>query len=256
MEDNQTPGPRPEEPRPSGGPGQPQPAGYDLEGRPLYYAPPPASSQGYNQPQVVHLARPIDPGKTDVPAEMQRRCEESRRQFPQLNLSDGEFVINAIKRHPFGVIQIWLMSFALIAAFMALFFGYVTSQPAGESSGAAIPLAIAILGILFILILAGAVVASYVYNNNSFYLTNESVVQELQEGLFSKREQTVSLGAVEDASYRQVGIISSFLNFGNIRLSTIGDETTYRFNYVTDPKKQIAILNDAVESFKNGRRVH
>jgi hypothetical protein len=44
-------------------------------------------------------------------------------------------------------------------------------------------------------------------------------------------------------------------DYGSIRLSTEGDETTYRFNYVTAPKKQIAILNNAVEAFKNGRPV-
>jgi hypothetical protein len=38
-------------------------------------------------------------------------------------------------------------------------------------------------------------------------------------------------------------------------LSTEGDETTYRFNYVTNPKYYIAILNNAVEAFKNGRPV-
>lgn len=40
-----------------------------------------------------------------------------------------------------------------------------------------------------------------------------------------------------------------------IRLSTEGEETTYRFNYVANPKRQTAILNNAVEAFKNGRPV-
>ena len=40
-----------------------------------------------------------------------------------------------------------------------------------------------------------------------------------------------------------------------MRLSTEGEETTYRFNFVEDPKRQIAIVNNAVESFKNGRPV-
>jgi hypothetical protein len=238
----------------------PQPAAYDLEGRPLYYAPPAANSssqqQAMGQPQVVHMSRPIDPGKTEVPAEMQRLTDESRKRFPQLNLSDGEYVINAVKRHPFGLVQIWATAFGLIGAFLALLVGYISSLPAGGTDGAVLPIAVTILGILFVLVLAGAVIASFIYNNNRFYLTNESVVQELQEGIFSKREQTVSLGSVEDASYRQDGLIPSLFNYGKIRLSTVGDETTYRFNYVSDPKKQIAILNDAVESFKNGRRVH
>ena len=40
-----------------------------------------------------------------------------------------------------------------------------------------------------------------------------------------------------------------------MRLSTEGQETTYRFNYVERPKEQVAIVNNAVESFKNGRPV-
>jgi hypothetical protein len=40
-----------------------------------------------------------------------------------------------------------------------------------------------------------------------------------------------------------------------MRLSTEGEETTYRFAFVEDPKAQIATVNDAVEAFNNGRPV-
>jgi hypothetical protein len=60
---------------------------------------------------------------------------------------------------------------------------------------------------------------------------------------------------IEDASYVQQGVIQAMFNYGAIRLSTEGDETTYRFSYVTNPKQQIATLNNAVEAFKNGRPV-
>ena len=73
--------------------------------------------------------------------------------------------------------------------------------------------------------------------------------------LFTRKEQTVSLANIEDASYDQKGIIQMLFNYGSIRLSTEGDETTYRFSYVANPKEQIAILNNAVEAFKNGRPV-
>ncbi|HEX8763495.1 MAG TPA: PH domain-containing protein, partial [Candidatus Saccharimonadales bacterium] len=103
--------------------------------------------------------------------------------------------------------------------------------------------------------LLGGFLATYIYNNNRFYLTNESVIQEIQTSLFSKHEQTVSLSNVEDASYRQNGLLQIMLNYGSIRLSTEGDETTYRFSFVANPKQHIAILNNAVEAFKNGRPV-
>ena len=101
----------------------------------------------------------------------------------------------------------------------------------------------------------GGYVAVWVYTQNRFFLTNESVIQEIQISLFSKREQTVSLANIEDASYSQQGPLQTIFNYGSIRLSTEGDETTYRFHYVANPKHEIAILNNAVEAFKNGRPV-
>jgi uncharacterized membrane protein YdbT with pleckstrin-like domain len=88
-----------------------------------------------------------------------------------------------------------------------------------------------------------------------FYLTNESVIQNIQIGLFNKRLQTVSLGNVEDASFTQNGILSHIFGYGSIRLSTEGEETTYRFDWASHPERQIAILNNAVEAFKHGRPV-
>jgi hypothetical protein len=112
-----------------------------------------------------------------------------------------------------------------------------------------------ILVLFFLLFIIGGWVATYVYNSNKFYLTNESVIQEIQTSLFSKHEQTASLGSIEDASYTQSGIIPMAFDYGIIRLSTPGDETTYTFTYVAHPKKHIATLNNAVEDFKNGRPV-
>jgi uncharacterized membrane protein YdbT with pleckstrin-like domain len=109
--------------------------------------------------------------------------------------------------------------------------------------------------LLIILFLIGGYIAVWVYMNNRFFLTNESVIQELQFSLFMRKEQTVSLANIEDASFDQHGIIQTLLNYGSIRLSTEGDETTYRFTYVSNPKKQIEILNNAVEAFKNGRPI-
>jgi hypothetical protein len=63
------------------------------------------------------------------------------------------------------------------------------------------------------------------------------------------------LSDIEDTSYAKNGIFQQIFDYGSIRLSTIGDETTYRFSYVANPEKYLAKLNNAVEAFKNGRTV-
>lgn len=230
-----------------------QPVAYDSQGRPLYSHPLTGmpSTQPAN-PTYVHVSRPLNPEQPEIPEDIMRLHEESVRKYPRLNLSQGEFVISAVKRHPIGLIEIWGVALLLIGAIAALMASFLSDSDVGSDT---LLLTATGLGFASFFIFIGALVATYVYNNNRFFLTNESVIQEIQDSLFSKHEQTVSLSNIEDASYRQNGILPHLLNYGLIRLSTEGDETTYRFNYVRNPKRHIAVLNNAVEAFKNGRPV-
>jgi hypothetical protein len=253
-----------------------QPVAYDAQGRPLYAHPPaqplpmqrqsaPGHIQQQGQPygpqtgagpsvthQYVHVTRPLEPHDIEIPPHIKERHERSRTQYPQLNLSEGEYIISAVRRHPIGLFQIWGFALLLIATLVGVLAGGILGGGANEE--VAILGAVGI-GLIAVLIFIGAGIAMYVYNNNRFFLTNESVIQEIQNSLFNKHEQTVSLANIEDASYRQDGIVAHMLNYGTIRLSTEGDETTYRFSYVANPKRHIAVLNNAVEAFKNGRAV-
>lgn len=230
------------------------PVGYDHQGRPLYAHP-------HGQPQMVYLARPPEPVKPPISDAVKARHAESLRKYPRLNLSEGEYVISAVRRHPIGLLRIWGIAFVLIMALVGLF-SVLFVQDAGSSvepafggESAFATIGLGVIAVMVILVALGALVATYVYNNNKFFLTNESVIQEIQTGPFSKHEQTVSLANIEDASYEQHGILPHILNYGRIRLSTEGDETTYRFSYVAGPKRHVAVLNNAVEAFKNGRPV-
>ena len=223
---------------------QQKPVAYDQNGNPLYAA-----------PQFVHLSRAIEPIEHPISDEVKKLHEESQKRYPNLNLSRGEFVLASVRRHPIGLFKIWAIGLLFILAFMVVYYltfaGPSASSELQELSG----IAAMTLAIMLILITVGVLVAAYVYVSNRFYLTNESVIQEIQTSIFSKHEQTVSLANIEDASFKQGGILSLIFNYGTIRLSTEGDETTYRFSYVTNPKRHIATLNNAVEAFKNGRPI-
>lgn len=234
-----------------------RPVAYDAEGRPLYAAPPeqimPAPDPA--QHQVVHVSRATEPVPVHVSDETRAKHEESVRAYPSLNLSEHEYIINAVRRHPIGMIGPLLATGLSVTLMFVLIMNYpyfsdVLGLPIGSFG------LILMIGVLLsMLFLIGGYLAIWVYLNNRFFLTNESVIQELQTSVFSKREQTVSLMNIEDASYSQKGILQTMMDYGSIRLSTEGDETTYRFDYVANPKRHIAILNNAVECFKNGRPI-
>lgn len=265
-----------------------QPVAYDADGQPLYARPQPplnpaeTTPQDYqksaqisshitaapqsvegenynpriraqyaNEPMVVHTTRSVDPEPFRISEETQKRCDESRAKYPELNLSDGEYVILDVSRHPIGMVMPLGAAGVVLIAFLV---GMIVYPTDAELSGLpSFGLAIFIMVLIMALVLAGTFIAIWVYLQNRFFLTNESVIQEIQTSLFAKREQMVSLGSIEDASYRQTGILQTILNYGTMRLSTEGDETTYRFAYVADPRKQVSIVNNAIEAFKNGR---
>jgi hypothetical protein len=219
----------------------------------------PPLQQPPQQPQqtVVHVTRAIEPEKPVVSVEAQEKHNQSLALYPELNLSEGEYVVAAVRRHPIGLVVPLTLGTLLIAAALTLLMGYDQFAESLSLQGilaSAATMTIPIL-IFTILVALGMFVAYYVYTHNKFFLTNESVIQEIQLSLFSRLEQTVSLSNIEDASFTQQGILQQVLDYGDIRLSTEGDETTYRFSYVASPKSHIAQLNNAVEAFKNGRPV-
>ncbi len=206
---------------------------------------------------IVHVARPIEPEQLEVSPERQKLHDRSRQLYPYLNLSKGEYVIAAVRRHPIGIILPLAGGTLLIAAALSVLVNYDIFSTALQITGpleTAESIAVPIWAFVGVVVLFMAV-AYYVYTNNKFFLTNESVIQEIQTSLFSRQEQTVSLANIEDASFTQHGILQQVLDYGDIRLSTEGDETTYRFSYVASPKNHIERLNNAVEAFKNGRPV-
>lgn len=212
-------------------------------------------AQHANEPKVVHAIRNPEAVDLTISDENQRLHDASLKRYPHLNLSAGEFVVLDVKRHPIGLLLPVFMTGILL---LVVVIGLILYPADTSSIVAPIPTYEQVLlpaFLLMALVGLGGGIAIWVYLQNQFYMTNESVIQEIQHSLFSRHEQTVSLGSIEDASFRQTGILQTMLNYGTVRLSTEGEETTYRFAYVTNPRRHVAILNNAIEDFKNGRPV-
>ncbi len=208
-------------------------------------------AQYANEPHVVPAVREIDTPEFAISEKGQSLHEASVAAYPQLNLSRGEYVILSIKRHPIGMVMPLLAGGSVVLALMVFLMFYPSDA---ATSGLPDFMTILLVSTLLIVLVAlGTCIALWVYLQNRFFLTNESVIQEIQTSLFARHEQTVSLGSIEDASFRKNGILQTLLGYGTLRLSTEGEETTYRFHYVARPREQVATVSNAIEAFKNGR---
>lgn len=185
------------------------------------------------------------------------RHEQSVRDYPYLNLSEGEYVIILVRKHWLSLAGPLSVGVFILALLWILQTNYeAIAVQIGLSGPVADPGLLLLPIIAFsIFIMFGMLIVYYVYDRNRFVLTNESVIQQIQFSLFGKREQVVGLGSVEDASYTQSGILPHLFNYGTIRLSTVGDEHTYVQNFVPNPRQEIMFLNDAVEKFKQDRQI-
>ncbi len=190
--------------------------------------------------------------------EMHRRHLDSKAKYPRVALSSEEYVIEEVKRHPIGLVSIWALITIIVAVlFVALamystnrgtIMGFLTSG----ATAATVPLPTGaelfpfLLGLVVLFVLGG-VVATVVYLGNEFYVTNEAIFQYIQTSLFSTQTQVVNLINVEDVSQDQRGILQQILNYGTLKVSTQGEETTYHFYYVANPGRIVNVINDSSE---------
>ncbi len=208
-------------------------------------------AQYANEPQVVHAKREVEVPAFEISNAVREKHETSVQQYPHLNLSRGEYVAMSVRRHVIGLIGPILVGGTIMAALLV----FLVLYPA-DTAASGLPdfmLVLMVSALFMLLVGIGTYIAVWVYLQNHFVLTNESVIQEIQTSLFARHEQTVSLGSIEDASFQKHGILQTLFDYGTLRLSTEGEETTYRFYYVSNPRKQIATINNAIEAFKNGR---
>lgn len=149
-------------------------------------------------------------------------------------LEPGEHVLIVVHRSVVGLIGIYLVAFAAVAAIFALFL--TLSPDTFDSSGDNIsPMlsAIIILGaVLLVLILF---TATYIYRQSQLLVTDRSLVQITQKTLFNRRVSRLSMSNVEDVSEQQNGILASLFNYGTLTVQTAGTLENFIFALCPNP---------------------
>lgn len=188
----------------------------------------------------------------------EKRHDISKRLYPYLNLSEGEYVIAAVRWHWITiVIPMAIGTFILAGLWVAQTNYDLIAQNLGFTGGMADQSLFLLPTLaLTVLVVLGMAAAWYIYDRNRFFVTNESVIQRLQYSIFSRHDQTVDLGSIEDVSANQTGIFAYIFNYGTIRLSTVGNEHTYVQSYAANPQKTANKLKDAVEAYKSSHQAN
>ncbi len=154
-------------------------------------------------------------------------------------VTQGEKVHHIIKRHPIGLVPVYL--FVLIGTVVAL---VVFGGLIGGSGEDFIDIPDGILGllllILIIFIFIAGMIGRQVYWANELLITDENVIQILRPTLLNRQVAQLNLGKIQDVSVSQKGFFQMTFKYGTIIIETAGEVASYKFVYAPKPNELAA----------------
>lgn len=181
------------------------------------------------------------------------RHERSVKDFPNLGLEDDEYVEFYFKRARICLLAIWGGAFLGVVVILLGVLLVLMGQSQIDELG--LQFMFIILFALLATVILAFLFALKVYYGNKLFVTNRRVIQFIMMSPVSTSINIIDLLSIEDASFRQESLLQKLFNFGTLRLSTVGDETTYTFTHSDIRPEQLKAVTDLISAAKKrGRR--
>jgi len=188
------------------------------------------------------------------------RHARSAKDFPNIKLDENEHVVVYMKRSFLGLIGLWLVG--AIALIATIVFAAMILNDTSLSSGFIAPIVSKKLIwsaflVVFVMIILMTLVSTYVYVGNKMYVTNLRAIQVIRTSIFNTSTNVIELQRIEDVSFHQKGFFNSIFNIGTLRMSTVGDETTYTFQMLDTPTDEVETISKLVrDSHERHRKAY
>ena len=162
-------------------------------------------------------------------------------------MREDEQVLSEIRRHPIGIIGVYLGAALVVVAAIT---GAIVAPSHISNLNSSAKEAF-MFGALIITIVAAlyVYVARVIYNGNRWILTDDSLTQVTQNGLFKQHSSQLSLANLEDITADQSGIIQTMLGYGTLRAETAGERSKFVFPFCPKPTEHARKILAARESF-------
>lgn len=176
------------------------------------------------------------------------RHDRSAKDFPDLRLEEDEYVEFAFRRANaclmLIIFGIGLGLIVVLLAFLLVLIGQSMIDETGRNF-----LYIILSSLLAATAIIG-LVALKVHNGNRLFITNKRAIQMVMDSPMVHSINIIDLSSIEDASFRQENIKQHLLRYGTLRLSTVGDETTYTFKYADISGAELKAITDLISEAK------
>ena len=170
-------------------------------------------------------------------------------------ISPNEKVIAVIKRHPFGIIKLYISAVLglILAGGLLLFLmnELVPREDNPDIYAALGALAVVIVGLMVVIML----IATIIYYKSSFVITDQSIKQTLQISLFNKKISQLDVAQIQDVTAEKKGFIPTFLNYGRLIVETAGEQENFHFDYCPNPDHYAKIILDSRQLYLSGHEL-
>lgn len=162
----------------------------------------------------------------------------------------GEQVICEIKRHPIGMLGIYIGAIFFVLLIAAIGFIIVplalTAYPKSRIYGFSLLVVLATAAICGLF----TWISHVVYWGNRWIVTDDSLTQVLQISLFNKQNSQLSMANLEDITVEKSGILAQMFNYGVLKAETAGEHSKFRFPYCPNPNYYAQQILQAREAFE------
>lgn len=175
---------------------------------------------------------------------------EKITQIPEFKLEPREKIVLEISRSKFGLISIWASNIFITLVIGLVIFMIFTFDTSLLFDSLMKSFLVVVFMIFMIVVLFAGLISTKVYRMNRLYVTNKRLIQISAASLFAKSVNIIELTRIEDVSFTRNSFIDLIFHMGTLRMSTVGDETTYTFPFVNTPTDEVETIARLIHQLK------
>ncbi len=165
-----------------------------------------------------------------------------------LGLDKDEKVVLDVRRHPLGLIFIYIGGvLSVVALLIVMYLAIANKDSISIDIGPAVYAGGFGIAIVFIALIT--YIGGQVYKSNRLVVTNENIIQVLQFSLLNRQISQLNLANVQDVSVDQKGLIPTLLNYGSVEIETAGEAANFKFPHVENPNRIAKLIIEAHETY-------
>lgn len=165
-------------------------------------------------------------------------------------IPDGQQYVDYIKRHPIGLVYIYLIITA--AAVAGVIVAASTAQNLIDNLSASLFSTTSLVTLLCIAFVSLVLtIVTGIYFQNTIIITDKETIQILQGGAFQVKVSHLSHADIEDVTSEQNGLFQTIFNYGTLHIETSGELKNFAFKYCPDPEGKARIVLRERQKFVN-----